>query len=281
MSTIVPLLICAFRSRYLEHVLHWLQCGQVQENYLILVWDNGGAGETCRHYNVTCHALRDKTTDRPVNVGKALAMRFLVDVVQETLPDADCYVCMDPDIIVDRDHLDALVAAARRPGLGMIGARFHPFNSPTPTGGCPVAMDPCPRCGRKGCADCAGSGDDPHGLRLLTFPAAARTEEGTGKVAGGLFAVSRNALAKLSWAPYLYPILQRGKAQKPVLYWAEDALLDGRLTELGFVNGYLDMPTLTPAIHLPELNARYLSWKNDARVHPPTEDFDFGADADA
>ena len=278
-----PLLICVFRTSYLESVIEWLKAEKVEEKYRIFVWDNGGANEICTKHKVRWYCIRDTTTHQPVNLGKAMAMRYLVDIVKQELPDADCYVCMDPDIVVDRKHLDTLVAAARRPGLGMIGPRYHPFNTVMPPGGTVVEFDPCPECHGDAdhsavCQYCGGSGKDPHGLRLRTYPAEDRTVNMIGRMAGGLFAISKKVVAKLKWAPHLYPIQLRESDKKPVVYWAEDAELDLALTELGFTNGYLEMPGLTPVIHLPELNADYMKWKLKARMEPPTEEFDFGID---
>lgn len=285
-STLVPLLICAYKPRYLEPVLGWLRAGGVFEQYRVFVWDNGGAGDICAKYGVGCYGMRDQLTHQAANLGKALAMRHLVDVVKQALPGADCYVCMDDDVIVDRPHLDALVAAARRPGLGMIGPLFHPFNTVTPPDGSIVSLDPCPTCGgptsggdpahaASACVHCGGSGKDPQGLLLRVYPAEDRTVKNLGKLAGTLFAVSKAAVGKLQWAPYLYPILLRESDKKPVVYWAEDAALDQALTVLGFTNGYLAMPGLTPAIHLPELNADYMNWKLKARKVAPTSEFEF------
>lgn len=244
-----PLLICAYNPRYLEHVLQWLRSCKVEEKYRIFAWDNGGASEVLRKFDLKWHCVQDGDTGAAVNVGKALAMQYLMDAVNEVMPDADCYVCMDDDIIVDRDHLDALVAAARRPGLGMIAPRFHPFNSVVPAGGTVSSLE-------------------PGGLRLLTYPREDRTVRNTGRVAGGLFALSRSSIAKLSWAPYLYPILANNN-QEPVVYWTEDATLDGALTAAGLTNGYLAGGELVPVIHLPELDPDYMKWKLRARETPP------------
>jgi hypothetical protein len=275
----IPLLICSYQPRYLERVVHWLKNGMVQEKYRIIMWDNGGAQGICAAYGLDCYSSRTGPTGEPQNVGKALAMRHLVDIANKTLPDATCYVCMDDDVIVDRDHLDALVEAAQRPYVGMVGAHFHPFNTVIPEGGSIVGFDPCPVClsgvDAPLCHHCGGSGKDKLGLRLRTYPAEDRTVRRVGRVAGTLFAVSKAAVAKLRWAPYLYPILTRKEDNKPIVYWAEDGVLDTALTVLGFTNGYLEVTGLTPAIHLPELNNDYLVWKLKARSALPAEGFRF------
>ena len=276
-----PLLICAFRPRYLDNVLAWLKVENVEEKYRIIVWDNGGAKDICARRNIRWCAIHDKTTHQPVNLGKALAMRYLVDVVTQELPSADCYVCMDDDVIVDRNHLDMLVDAVHRPGLGMIGPRYHPFNTTMPPGGTVVDLDSCPVCNGNtadsmACQYCGGSGKDPNGLRLRTFPVEDRTVNNIGRVAGTLFAISKEAVSKLEWAPYLYPLRLRESDNKPIVYWTEDANLDKALTELGFTNGYLEMTNLNPVIHLPELNAEYKKWKLKALNEPPMTEFEFG-----
>lgn len=261
-----PLLICSFKGRYLEVVFRWLLTERVPQKYRILVWDNGGAAEVCARYGVACYGLRDKGSGAAINLGKAAGMHYLVDIVNKELPQADCYVCMDDDVIVSRDHLDALAAAAQRPGMGMIGARFHPFNTTMPPGGQPALFDPCPACTGSTCPRCGGLGKDPQGLRLIVYPAEDRTMRNLGRIAGTLFAVSRAALARLPWAPYLYPIHGRPGDGKPYIYWTEDATLDMGLTRLGLTNGYLDNPDLLHAIHLPELNLEYMAWKIKART---------------
>jgi hypothetical protein len=275
----IPLLLCAYRPRYLEHVLYWLRKGRVEEKYRIMIWDNGGAESMCAREGFTCYSWRPGGAGEPQNVGKAFAMRQLVDIANKTLPDAACYVCMDDDVVVDRDHLDALVAATQRPNIGMVGAHFHPFHTVMPPGGSIVEFDPCPDCLGAGnvpaCSRCGGSGKDPRGLRLRTYPAEDRTVRKTGRVAGTLFAVSKAAVAKLRWKPYLYPVLTRPHDDRPVVYWAEDQVLDMGLTALGFTNGYLEVTGLTPAIHLPELNVEYMQWKLKARAKPPDDEFRF------
>lgn len=274
-----PLLICAYKPRYLEVVLDWLRSENVEEKYRIFAWDNGGADTIFRKFGLEWNCVRDDATNTVTNVGKALGMRFLVDVANQALPDADCYVSMDDDIIADRDHIDALVSVARRPGMGMIAPRFHRFNSVVPDGGDVSCLDPCPICTRAEkpvvdakCPRCEGLGKDPDGLRLRTYLKEDRTVHNTGRVAGGLFALSKASIEKLPWAPYLYPILANAN-QEPVLYWTEDATLDGGLAAAGLINGYLDGNELSPVIHLPELNKDYAQWKLQARTSPPTSEF--------
>ena len=284
-SFMIPLLICAYWPRYLDSVIEWLKAENVEEKFRIIVWDNGGAKDICTKHHVRWCAINDKTTFQPVNLGKALAMRYLVDVVMQELPNADCYVCMDDDVIVDRNHLETLVEAALRPSLGMIGPRYHPFNSPAPPGGSIVELDSCPECNgdtadQTACKHCGGSGKDPHGLRLRTYPTEDRTVNKFGRIAGTLFAISKEVVEKLKWAPHLYPLRLRESDNKPIVYWTEDAELDKALTELGFTNGYLEMTSLTPVIHLPELNPEYMKWKLKARTEPPMTEFDFGNDGD-
>jgi len=277
--TKTPLLICAYRSRYLDIVLNWLVSEAIDEKYQVFVWDNGGAREITAAYGFETYGLGASATAEPRNVGKAIAMQHLVDVVARALPEATCYVCMDDDVIVDSGHLDALVAAALRPSLGMIAARFHPFNTVMPAGGAVIDLDPCPACSAAdpspGCPRCRGSGTDPQGLRLRTYPVEDRTVHDLGRVAGTLFAVSKAAVARLRSAPYLYPIVTRQQDNAPIVYWAEDATLDVNLTREGFTNGYLETRGLTPAIHLPELDHEYMQWKRKARVEPPIEGFTF------
>jgi hypothetical protein len=257
--TKIPLMICAYRSRYLDVVLNWLSLGGIEEKYRVFIWDNGGASRICAEYGFETYGLRASSTAEPKNVGKAYAMQCLVDIVNKALPDATGYVCMDDDVIVDCAHLDALVAAAHRPSLGMVAASFHPFNTVMPAGGSVVAFEPCSAF--------------PQGLRLRTYPVQDRTVGDIGRVAGTLFAISRAAVATLKSAPYLYPILSRQDDNSPIVYWAEDATLDVALTRQGFTNGYLETPGLTPAIHLPELDQEYMAWKLKARVEPPIEGF--------
>jgi hypothetical protein len=220
--------------------------------YRVYVWDNGGAVDSAAALRLPCYAIHDPR-GRVINIGKAAAVRHLVDIARDELPGADCYVCMDDDVVADRPHLDALVAAARTPGLGMIGAAFHPFNSPEPSGG-EVRSVSTP------------GGD----LRLRVYPPADRTERNVGRVAGTLFAVSAAAVAALPWAPAIYPVLADHGSGRPVVYWSEDGTLDIALTRAGLVNGYLADPTLTPAIHLPELNDEYLRWKVGHRRADPS-----------
>jgi len=271
-----PLLICAYRPRYLDTVLNWLS-QEIDETYRVFVWDNGGAKVFSAAYGFETYALAGSASAGPKNVGKAIAMRHLVDIVAGAMPEATCYVCMDDDVIVDRDHLDALVAAAHRPFVGMVAAGFHPFNSAMPPGGSIIEFDACPVCAAAtqltACHHCRGSGKDPHGLRLRTYSAKDRTANNLGKVAGGLFAVSKSAVAKTQFAPYLYPILTRQGDNSPIVYWSEDATLDTALAGIGFTNGYLEMPDLTPAIHLPELDEEYMQWKLKARKEPPVVGF--------
>jgi len=251
-----PLLICAYRPRYLEAVLNWLRTQEVEQEYRIFAWDNGGAADILRKFGLEWNCVHDEATGQVTNLGKALAMHYLVDVVNDAMPDADCYVCMDDDIVVDRKHLDALVAAARRPGFGMIAPRFHPFNSVVPAGG-----------------TISGFGAGPDAVRLMTYPAEDRTVRNTGRIAGGLFAISRASVGKLPWAPYFYPILANDK-NEPVVYWTEDATLDGALTAAGLVNGYLAAEDLNPVLHLPELNDAYRQWKLKAQRETPKSSFD-------
>ena len=278
--TLTPLLMCAYRSRYLAAVLGWLKKERIEEKYRILIWDNGETKDICAAHGLTSYSSQSGGTSKPKNVGKALGMVYLVDIANKALPDATCYVCMDDDVIVDREHLDALVAAAHRPSIGMVAARFHPFNTVMPAGGSVIDFDPCPVCStaeqRVACSYCRATGKDPQGLRLRTYPAEDRTKTDLGKVAGTLFAVSKAAVATLEWAPYLYPVLIR-EHNKPVIYWGEDAALDIALTTRGFTNGYLEMASLSPAVHLPELNQAYMNWKLKARWQPPIDEFDFGA----
>jgi Glycosyl transferase family 2 len=272
-----PLLICAYRSRYLDAVLNWLASEGIEEKYQVFVWDNGGARQIAAEYGFETHGLGATESAEPRNVGKAIAMQYLVDIVTKALPDATCYVCMDDDVIVDYEHLDALVSAAHRPSIGMVAARFHPFNSVMPAGGSIVEFDPCPVCSASKpsarCLHCRGSGKNPQGLRLRTYPVEDRTVLNVGRVAGTLFAVSKAAVAETKYAPYLYPILTRQGDNSPIVYWSEDATLDVALTSEGYTNGYLEMPHLTPAIHLPELDHEYMQWKLKAREEPPIEGF--------
>ncbi|KQU71408.1 hypothetical protein ASE08_08090 [Rhizobacter sp. Root16D2] len=273
------MLICAYRPRYLDAVLKWLRSIGAESDYKIFAWDNGGAATILRQAGLEWQCVRDEATQEPVNVGKALAMRYLFEVVNDTMPDADCYICMDDDIVADRAHLAALVAAARRPGMGMIAPRFHPFNSVAPEGGTVTHFDACPRCRKPGfpafgqaCEVCGGTGKDPTGLRLRTYPVEDRTVHKKGKVAGGLFAVSKAAIGKLPWAPHPYPILT-GADQMPAVYWTEDATLDHGLTVAGLINGYLEGDEHIPAIHLPELDPAYMRWKLQARERPGSSSF--------
>lgn len=276
----IPILLCAYRPRYLGVVLQWLQPILAGGDYRLFAWDNGGAAAQFRQAGLEWHCTRDEATQQVINVGKALAMQYLMDVVNAEMPDADCYVCMDDDIIADRAQLAALVAAARRPGLGMIAPRFHPFNSVVPAGGRVQFMDACPLClgvpdrsTPEPCSACGGTGTDRAGLLLRTYPIEDRTMRNQGCVAGGMFALSKAALGRLDWAPYPYPILM-GEGERPVLYWTEDATLDFALTTAGLTNGYLEGDEYTPVIHLPELDPTYVEWKRKARQVPPTEGFE-------
>jgi hypothetical protein len=241
-----PLLICSYKGRYLEVMLRWLLKRGVARKYRLLVWDNGGAADVCARYGIACSGVRDRATGQAINLGKAGGMRYLIDIAREKAPRAVCYVCADDDVVFDSSHLDALVEAALRPGLGMIGPRFHPFNTTMPEGSETVVLD-------------------PGGLRLRVYPPEERTVHNMGKVAGTLFAISLATVARLPWAPYLYPVPRAPQSSKPIVYWTEDATLDIALTRLGFVNGYLDVPGLTDVLHLPELNLDYLAWKVEAR----------------
>lgn len=271
-----PLLICAYRPKYLGAVLHWLFAQDVPSQYRIFVWDNGGAEEYLNHFKLEGHCLRDEATGKPRNIGKAMAMRHLVDIVNREMPDADCYVCMDDDVIVGRDQLDAITGIALRPQMGMIGPRFHSFNSTMIPEGTVVGLDPCPHCHGRGrrllgqCKVCRGSGVDPDGVQLRVYPAADR--QFIGRIAGTLFAVAKSALQGLPWGPTLYP--QRlDQDNKPVVYWSEDAALDRALSEAGLIGGYLQGGDYEPAIHLPDLDPDYLQWKVKARREAPTRSY--------
>src|ERR1700722_6723329 len=144
--TKTPLLICAYRTRYLDAVLNCLSLAGVEEKYRVFIWDNGGAKQISAEYGFETYGLRASTTAQPENIGKAFAMQHLIDIANKALPDTTCYVCMDDDVIVDCEHLDALEAAAHRPSIGMVAARFHPFNTVMPVGGSIVGFDPCPVC---------------------------------------------------------------------------------------------------------------------------------------
>lgn len=273
-----PLLLCAYRPKYLRVVLKWLFDNGVPNRYRIYAWDNGGAAEILREFKLEWHCVRDEATGEPVNVGKSLAMRNLVDVIDEQMPRTDCYVCMDDDIIVGLDQLDVMTEVARRPGMGMIAASFHPFNSYMPPSGSVVPIDPCLRCGETGkvgsmaCPACRGSGKNPNGLQLRVYPAEDRTVHKVGRVAGGLFAVSRDAVRTLPWGPNLYPFVL-SESNQPIVYWTEDAELDAALTAAGRVNGYLQGGSYVPAIHLPDLDPDYLRWKSEARIKPPSSSY--------
>lgn len=267
------MLLCAYRPTYLHATLKWLQSADFNRKYRLFAWDNGGAESVFRQCGLKWHSIKDEGSGKVRNVGKALAMRHLFDAANEALPELDCYICMDDDIVVDSAHLDALVKVVRRPAFGMIAGRMHAFNSAVPSGGKPVFFDPCPAgCinGRKllgACSTCGGLGKDRNGLQLLTFPPEDRLIKTKGKIAGGLFAVSRAAASRLPWAPHLYPILT-DRADEPIPYWTEDASLDHGLTQIGLINGYLQNAEVTPAIHLPDLNESYVEWKKKAREAP-------------
>lgn len=274
-----PLLLCAYKPRYLEVVLRWLRSERVEEKYRIFAWDNGGADKIFRKFGLTWNCVPDESTKGVINVGKALAMQYLIDAANLNMPEAECYVCMDDDIIADRDHIDSIVAAAMRPGMGMIAPRFHGFNSVEPKGGHLSFFDHCPVCtsavmplGNSKCSACGGLGHDLQGLRLWTYPKEDRTVHNMGRIAGGLFAISKASIAMLSSAPYIYPILTSADGD-PIVYWTEDATLDGALTAVGLVNGYLRGSELNPVIHLPDLNEDYVKWKLEARKSPPTTGF--------
>lgn len=251
-----PLLICAYKPRYLRAVLSWFREEEIDRHYRIFVWDNGGAAEILREAGLEWHCVRDEATGEPVNVGKAIAMNMLIDIVAEQVPEFDCFACMDHDIVIGRDQLDLLTTIARRPGMGMIAGCFHPFNAP-PAGGTVVSLS-------------------PGGPRLMVYPAEDRTVRNMGRIAGGVFALPRSALQKLPWAPRLYPVLLNPE-QKPVVYWTEDASLDCALTVAGLTNGYLYGSEHEPALELPELNTAYATWKRKAIQQPPVSDF-FGPD---
>nr|WP_315491419.1 hypothetical protein [uncultured Rhodoferax sp.] len=273
----IPVLLCTYRPTYLNATLGWLKTPDFDKRFRLFVWDNGGAEATLRQFGLEWQCSRDETTGKVWNLGKALAMRHLIDSATAALPEADVFVCMDDDIAVDAAHLDAIVSAARRPGVGMVAGQMHPFNSLAPVGGTITLMDACPSCANvtswkslfSRCPRCKGTGMNTDGLRLKTYPVETRTIHGKGQVAGGLFAVSRVSLSKLSWAPYLYPFLG-DDSNEPVLYWTEDASLDHGLTSAGLINGYLDSSDVNPAIHLPGLNPEYERWKEKAREAPLT-----------
>lgn len=269
-----PVLLCAYRPRYLTLVLKWLMSPSFGQKYRLFVWDNGDASEIFRDAGLEWHRVLDEDSGKVVNIGKALAMQYLVDVANRSLEDFDCYVCMDDDIIVDCAHLDALVNTARRPNLGMVAGFMHPFNSAVPSGGSITLLDPCNACtgankllNATTCQICGGTGVDAGGQRLRTYPAQDRTEKMQAKIAGGLFAVSKSSVDRLPWAPYLYPILTTAD-HKPAVYWTEDASLDFGLTKAGLLNGYLDNMDFPPAIHLPDLDEAYVQWKRMARNDP-------------
>ena len=273
--------MCTYRPRYLEKVLNWLRSNKAEEKYRFFLWDNGGAAPILKRTDLKWHCVKDEDSQKVVNVGKALGMQYLIDVVRESVPEASCYLCMDDDIIVDPLHMDALVSIAKRPGFGMIAGRFHPFNSIVPDGGSVELIDPCPLCALdcsspkiSACPHCGGNRKDPNGLRLRTYPPEDRTVRNIGKVAGGLFSISTAAIATLPWSPYLYPILTVKGTDRPVVYWTEDASLDAALTNAGLVNGYLDGLQHMPAIHLPEMDEQYTDWKRRARDTPPTKGFE-------
>ena len=92
-DAMTPLLICAYKPRYLEVVLKWLRSEGVEEKYRIFAWDNGGADKIFRKFGLKWNCVPDESTKGVTNVGKALAMRYLIDVVNLTMPDAECYVC--------------------------------------------------------------------------------------------------------------------------------------------------------------------------------------------
>lgn len=271
--SLTPVLLCTYRPTYLHTTLKWLRSRDFERSYRLFVWNNGGAEETLRAFDISWQCVFDDQSGKVRNVGKAMAMRYLVDTANDALPELDCYVCIDDDIAVDVHHLDTLVAAARRPGLGMVAGRMHPFNSVVPPDGRVEFLDPCTagcNAGRKlfsGCTACGGLGRDRAGLQLLTYPPEDRLVRKTGRVAGGLFAVSKAALAKTPWAPHLYPILADRNGE-PVPYWTEDASLDHALTQAGLLNGYLQSPQVNPAIHLPDLDDDFARWKKKAREAP-------------
>lgn len=248
MTTPIPVLLCAYRPKYLHATLPWLLTDAFRDRYRLFAWDNGGAADVLRRFGLEWQCIRDEPTGRVRNVGKALAMQHLVDAVDATLPDSPALVCMDDDIAVDAGHLDALVAAAQRPGVGMVAGCFHPFHSVRPAGGTSTRIG-------------------PDGPTLRTYPAADRTVGGVGRVAGGLFAVSRASIALLPWRPRLYPILADAN-QEAVPYWTEDASLDHALTVAGRTNGYLESADVVPALHLPDLDEDYARWKKSALMAP-------------
>ena len=246
------LLICSYKGKYLDIVLERLIEQEVPKKFHILVWDNGNAAEVCKRYDIICGGAYHAETRQAVNIGKTHGIHNLRVLKKDILDIVNCYVCMDDDIIVDGEHLDALVQAALRPGLGMIAPYYHPFNSPMPKGSASVLIDSHAAAGDRG------------RLRLKVFDQTFRTKHSIGMIGGGLFAIARDNVAKLPWAPDIYPLIkQDGKA---VIYCAEDTVLDVELTKLGLLNGYLENPRLTPVIHLPEVNQEYQAWKANART---------------
>jgi len=246
------LLICSYKGKYLDIVLRRLIEQEARSRFHIMVWDNGGAAEVCARHGFLCGGAYNKETMQAVNVGKAYGFHNLRNLNKDIFDEVDCYVCMDDDIIVDGEHLDALVQAALQPGLGMIAPLYHPFCSPMPGGGTSILI---------ASSHTAAGGNVA--LRIKTFDQAFRTEQNRGMIGGGLFAIASDNVAKLPWAPDIYPVI--GQDGKPAVYWSEDARLDIELTRLGMLNGYLDDPILTPVIHLPELDGEYQEWKVKAR----------------
>lgn len=249
-----PLLICASRPVYLPIVLKWLHRQDVHKHYRIFAWDNGGSSEVFREAGIECRDARDERSGETLDIGRAEALRRLVDVVDQQMPRADCYVCMGDDVLVSRDQLDVLVEVARRPGMGMIGAKFHRFNDPTPPGGVEQGLEDCTRCNATGmrgsmaCPSCDGTGRNPNGLRWKVHPREDRSERRLGRVSGSLFAVSKAALRKTPWAPQLYPMVRGGTQDG-----SEDVALDIALTEAGLLGGHL-AGAHVPAFRLPDLD---------------------------
>ncbi len=242
----IPLLIFAYNSQYLESILIWLQDERFSEKYYIVIWDNGGSHEICNKYDFPCYYKIDEQSGLVKNCGKAYGAHRLMKIINKEIPNADVYVCMDADVIITRDHLDAVVSAAQNPEIGMIGPRWHPFHSPVPSCGTIKIMNTP-----------ASTKNEP----IRVFPVEKRLKEGRGFVAGTLFAISKETVEKLPCCPDMYPILVDERAKQFVVYWNEDAWLDIELTKYSLINGYLERSDLIPAIHLPELDMEYQKWK--------------------
>ena len=57
-----PLLLCAYKPRYLELVLEWFRTHEVEKNYRLFAWDNGGAAAILRKFGLAWHCVRDEST---------------------------------------------------------------------------------------------------------------------------------------------------------------------------------------------------------------------------